>query len=133
MDSEIEQPLGDIERAHADTLFEVMGQHTFVHRWLRGRARKMRGKARAQVVGCQDGKAACLGKSVAAQREYVGVRPHQHSEISMKSAKPADGVGTRIVETPSLAFSAKSRRWQEGFQGPFYRDRPRTRAAAAMR
>src|SRR5713101_1987698 len=87
----------------------------------------------SHVVGIQNGQAADHLQTVAAKREDVGVRSHEHAEISVKRAQAPDRIGAIPIEMPFGVLARQARRRQEAFEMLLDSERARSRSAPAMR
>ena len=92
-----------------------------------------------QVVGVEHRGLRCLLQPVPAQAENVGVGTHEDPEVALEAAQPADRLGPVVVQvkgglSPVLGLAANHLRpRKEGLDPVARRDRPRSRAAAAVR
>ena len=90
MEAVIDQALCDIARAHALPRLALVAEDDFVHVRQRVRQVEERLQLLADVVGIEHGVHGGGAQSVAAVRQDVGQRAHQHAEVSVERFDFAD-------------------------------------------
>ena len=122
MNAVIDEPLGDIERAHAVCLRHLPGAE---HRLVLADARVWQlqgtGEGGAQVVGIQHREPAHVGQSVATEGAQVGVAAHRVVDVAVEGTHPADRARAPVVVAVGVAVAAYHR--QRQIRGQFGGDR----------
>ena len=135
MEAVIDQPLGDVAGAHALLRLAVVAEHHLVHVGRFVRQVVIGLQHLADVVGVEHRIHGGVAQAVAAVRQDVGQRAHQHAEVAVERAHLADGSAAGCNRRPSClagAFQARDRqeRLQDASSPPPDRRRDRRRRAA---